>query len=368
MNIIPLNQPNKPNDASIIFDTSIDPLARLRIISEDEFEDITCEWAYSFLAQKEEYLDVVQLGGSRDSGRDLVAYLDESKQIFDIFQCKRYDKPLTPSVYMVEFGKLCYYTFIKEYKIPRKYFIVASNGIGRSLRKLVENPKTINNELIKGWDEHCAKKKKITDEGVPLTLELKTYIEGFDFSIVSDVSQIRLLDEFSKTPWFKYHFGGGLKRRPTVEKPPENLPVEEQTMPYVQQLLSAYRGHANEEISNIEVLKNNKQLHSHFKRQRECFYSAQSLRRFARDELINDDAYVEIKTNIYHGVVDICEKEYDDSLERVNDTINKAQLLLVTNEELKNVSIMDKSGMCHELVNDEELRWVYDKDEQCSDI
>lgn len=40
---------------------------------------------------------------------------------------------------MVEFGKLCYYTFIGEYNIPQKYYIVASNGIGKSLRSLIEN-------------------------------------------------------------------------------------------------------------------------------------------------------------------------------------------------------------------------------------
>ncbi|MEN6411948.1 MAG: ABC-three component system protein [Veillonellales bacterium] len=362
MDAIPLKQPSKPINASVVFDSSVDPLVRLRTISEDEFEDITCEWAYSCLSEREEYFDVVQLGGSRDSGRDLVAYLDQTKLNFDIFQCKRYKDPLTPGVYMTEFGKLCYYTFIQEYRIPRKYFIVASYGIGQSLRKLVENPETINDVLIRNWNACCAKKKKITDKGVPLTPELKTYIEQFDFSIISEVSPVRLIEEFSSTPWFKYHFGGGLKKRPIVQQPPEQVGVEEQTMPYVQQLLSVYGGHAKEDIPTIEVLKNKKQLHSHFKRQRACFYSAQSLKRFARDELINDDAYLQIKTDIYHGVVDICEKSYEDSFDRVNGTINKAQLLSVANEELKNVSIMDKSGICHELVNDEELKWIYDKD------
>ena len=228
LDIILLKQPSKPINTNLVFDTSTDPLIRLRMVPEDEFEDIACEWAYSFLAKKEEYIDVVQLGGSRDSGRDLVAYLDEIKQTFDIFQCKRYKDPLTPSLYMTEFGKLCYYTFIHEYRIPRKYFIVASNGIGQSLRKFVENPTSINDELIKSWDKCCAKKKKITDQGVALTPELRTYIKCFDFSIVSEVSPVRLLEEFSLTPWFKYHFGGGLKKRPIVEKPPECINAEEQ--------------------------------------------------------------------------------------------------------------------------------------------
>ena len=48
---------------------------------------------------------------------------------------------------MVEFGKLCYYTFKGEY-VPQKYYIVASNGIGKSLRSLIENPSEINTKLI----------------------------------------------------------------------------------------------------------------------------------------------------------------------------------------------------------------------------
>ena len=119
------------------------------------------------------------MGGSSDSGRDLVAYLDDTYNRYDIYQCKHYDTPLKPSEYWIELGKLCYYTYVKEYRIPEKYYIVASKGIGAKLRKYIENPTIIGAGLIKQWDTYCGGKKQILADGITLTNELKTYIEQF---------------------------------------------------------------------------------------------------------------------------------------------------------------------------------------------
>lgn len=47
---------------------------------------------------------------------------------------------------------------------------------------------------------------------VILEPELLSYIQAFDFKIVQEISTLRLLDEYSQTKWFKYRFGGGLKK------------------------------------------------------------------------------------------------------------------------------------------------------------
>lgn len=363
MKVIPLPIIELPKDSSRIFDLTIDPLVRLRTFESGEFEDIACQWASGYLAQSEHYKNVAQIGGSKDSGRDIVAYLEESLQEFDIFQCKRYKEPLSPSVYMSEFGKLCYYTMIGKYNKPRKYFIVASNGIGQDLRDLIEHPKTINQQLIDTWDKYCKPKKKIIAGGLPLTDELKEYIMQFDFSIVSEISPQTLLEQFAQTSWYKYHFGGGLRQRPRMQKPQEILDNEETKMEYVNQLLKVYSNHENTSISGIESLKPRKKLHTHFKRQRECFHNAQALKRFARDEFINDDVYDDLKNQVYHGVITTCESHYDDDLKRVDDTIARSQLLPIKTAELGEISILEKSGICHDLVNDEEMRWVDDDNE-----
>ena len=362
METIPVAPPRASIDTSRIFDNSIDPLVRLRIIEAGEFEDIVCEWAVGYLMQNENYKSVAQIGGSKDSGRDIVAYLDNSMQSFDIFQCKRYKDPLAPSGYMSEFGKLCYYTMIGKYNIPRKYFIVASNGIGQDLRDLVEHPSKINRELIDTWGKYCAGKRKIISSGLPLSDELKVYIEQFDFSIVSEISPATLIEQFAKTRWYKYHFGGGLKQRPKVNKPQEDIEDEELRMQYVDQLLQVYSKHENTSINNIEILKLKKNLHQHFKRQRECFHNAQALKRFARDELISDNAYDDVKNQVLHGVIATCQIEYDTDLKRVDETVGRSQILPISSAELGAINILEKSGICHELVNDEELQWLYDSE------
>lgn len=356
MKTYPLPSHERPKNTSRIFDTT-EPQLRLKTMGEDEFERVVGEWACSCLKKENKYSNVALLGGSGDSGRDLVAYIDDNMKEFDIYQCKRYEKPLSPSVYMIEFGKICYYTYIGEYAIPNKYYIVASNGIGQSLRKLIEHPKQINIELIKVWNEKCGKKRQITANGIKMTDDLRKYIEEFDFSIVSDISPITLIDDFSKSPWYKYHFGGGIKKRPASEKPSEKLNNSEKTMPYVKQLLNVYSKEAGQVYETHEELKNNKKLYRHFMRQREGFFSAQSLKRFARDELLNEDSYDSLKEQIEFGILDVYENEYSSELERVKETTKQANSLSISCEEIKDITIQDKTGMCHELVNDDRIVW-----------
>lgn len=198
MKITELEIPKVPTDRGRIFDMT-EPIIRLEQMDAAEYERVVGEWAYSYLKGSKDYYDVVLMGGSSDSGRDLVAYLDDTYNRYDIYQCKHYDTPLKPSEYWIELGKLCYYTYVKEYRIPEKYYIVASKGIGAKLRKYIENPTIIGAELIKQWDTYCGGEKQILAEGITLTNELKTYIEQFDFSIIKDISPIKFLEQFSQT-------------------------------------------------------------------------------------------------------------------------------------------------------------------------
>ena len=70
----------------------------------------------------------------------------------------------------------------------------------------------IGTELIKQWNTYCGGKKQILAEGISLTDDLRVYIEQFDFTIIKDISPIKFLEQFSQTNWYKYHFGGGIKK------------------------------------------------------------------------------------------------------------------------------------------------------------
>jgi hypothetical protein len=331
---------------------NIPPIDRLKIIGDGDFENLILEWANGYI--KNNYYKVSTMAGSGDKGRDIVAYYSERQ--YDIYQCKRYANPLTPSNYWVEFGKLCYYTYNKSYNIPRKYYIVASNGIGQSLRDLIDNPHLINDGLIKNWNKNC--KDGITKkESIKLEGDFLSYVKKFDFGIVDEISPINLIEQHGQTIWHKFRFGGGIKKR---EKPqiPQIISPKEENMNYVMELIQVYNQKSNGEISSVSELKDNDRLFNHFIRQREDFYFAQALKRFSRDEYIDTEPYDNIKNEIFKGIIDYCEEEHDDYFKKVNDTLRIARTIILESMEFGIVQPSEKSGICHDMVNEKEMSWV----------
>lgn len=354
MKVADLSLPIGPENGDVIFGTSIAPIDRLKIFSDKQFEEMVNEWAYSYL--RNQYTSVYLLGGSGDKGRDIIAYYDSSKEKADIYQCKHYKSPLTPTEYWIEFGKLCYYTFINDYKIPVNYYIVASQGVGQKLRSYIDTPKNINKGLIDNWDKYC--KTEITKEKeIILDFTFKSYIEAFDFSIVHDIEPIKLLDQYRQTKWFKYRFGGGIPKRPKPEKPPIVIGNEEKKLGYIKELVNVYYEYTDGRLKDLDGLKKDYMLFDHFSRHREDYYCAQSLKRFSRDEFVGEP-YEEAKNEIFRSVIDICNKKHSNSFERVNQTTSEARKISLDGNELGKVNPSDKSGMCHELVNDSKLKWV----------
>lgn len=355
MEMIEITKPGRPLGGNIGPGTPISPITKLKIISNDDFEDLVLEWAYDYLKLK--YHTVYRIGGAGDKGRDVVALLADDSSEIDIYQCKHYGGPLAPSSFWVEFGKLCYYTFKKDYAVPQNYYIVTANGLGPAMKGYLEKPSTINAALIKNWDTYC--KKGITaTEDITLDQNLESYIKNFDFKIVKDIPPIRLIDEYSKTKWFKYRFGGGLNKRPKAELPPEIVDDTEAKLPYITQLLKVYSQHQSKEFKNVLELQENDYIDDHFKRQRFDFHTAQTLKRFSRDEFIDENPYEEAKSEIYSGVVDTTVKKFSDELEKVNSTLEVARSLSLDGNELGKINPSDKVGMCHDLVNDNKLIWV----------
>lgn len=356
MELTEIKNPAKPIGGDIGLGIPIPPIKRLKLISNEDFEDLVLEWAYDYLNLK--YDSVYRIGGAGDKGRDVVAILagpDTSK--FDIYQCKHYNGTLSPSKFWVEFGKLCYYTFNEDYAVPQNYYIVTADGLGTKMEGYLANPSTINADLIKNWDSHC--KKGITaTKDIILDDKLEKYIEDFDFKIVKEIPPIRLIDEYSKTKWFKYRFGGGLKKRPKAEVPVETVDETEAKLPYVTQLLKVYSQYQGKDYNNVLELKEDDYIDGHFKRQRFDFHTAQALKRFSRDEFIEEDPYEEAKFEVYSGVVDTTIKSYGSNLEKVNSTLEVARSLSLDGNELGKINPSDKVGMCHELVNDNKLKWV----------
>jgi hypothetical protein len=114
----------------------IKPISMVYLYNDKEWEEFIAEWAS---VKESDYKEVEVFGGSGDKGRDVIAYINKDKPLYkwDCYQCKFYTKPLSPSDAWVEFGKIIYYTFKKDYPIPEKYFFVAPRGLGPKLTDLL---------------------------------------------------------------------------------------------------------------------------------------------------------------------------------------------------------------------------------------
>ena len=333
----------------------IPALDRLSAISEDEFEDLVLEWVDGFLTNK--YHRVREFGGSGDKGRDVVGYYDDGK--IDLYQCKHYSSPLSPSQVWVELGKIAYYTFIGDYKIPKSYFFVTTKGVGPKLLDLIDNPSKFNSELIKGWDGKCRDQIKSTK--TVLSKDLKEYIENFDFSIIRDKSPLELINEHKQTPYYPQRFGGGLVNyREAIPTPTKELQSHE--LLYTKLLFQAYSKLKSKVIDNLVDLKAlDDQLANHFEEERKSFYCTESLEKFSRDNFadIKSPPFEEMKEDcliLLRSILTLSLRSED--LERLEES----KLGLMSKEFASNplhseIRHLDKAGMCHYLANEEKVKW-----------
>ncbi len=343
----------------VVSGISMPKTKRIESFSPDEWEEFTEEYAYSLI---ESYQKVLRFGGAGDKGLDVVGFINGSTFAdgWDNYQCKFYGHALYPSDVWLEFGKIIYFSFIGDYTAPRKYYFVAPKGIGTTLSNLLSRPDELKKQIRGQWDEKINTNISTTFD-TPLSGELLDYFDTFDFSIFDSSSLAELVIGHSKTPFHAVRFGGGLAMRPESDLPPEKTASNENI--YIKQLLYAYGDCEGKDAQNLEWLESNKKYKKNFQRQRERFYHAESLRNFSRDN-VPLGTFEKLQEDVYQGVIDVCESDYKHGFERMTETVKQAAQLSIDSSPLKSVTgIADKQGICHQLVNNNDLKWVEDKDE-----
>lgn len=332
----------------------IPPQQRLLIYSADDWEEFVQEWAHYCL--KKTYKQVQRFAGSGDMGIDIAGFVDNNRLngVWDNYQCKHYAKALTPGEVWPEFGKVIWYSYKKQYVPPRRYYFVAPWGAGPKLAHLLANATRLREELIANWDKGVKGKITATQE-VPLDDALRAYVDAFDFSIFSGKTSLELIEDHQSTPVHAKRFGGGLGNRPAAAKPP--MTVASAESPYVTQLLRAYGEHTGTIIANPTVVSPPK-LKEHFRRQREAFYEAESLRVFARDT-VPAGTFESLQDDIFTGVIDIHDASHVDGYQKVCAVTKAAKEVQITaNALIACTNPKDRDGICHQLVNEERLQWI----------
>ncbi|HVY08346.1 MAG TPA: ABC-three component system protein [Burkholderiales bacterium] len=332
----------------------IPPQQRLLTYSPAEWEVFVEEWAYYCL--RKAYKHVQRFSGAGDMGVDVAGFVDDKRLqgVWDNYQCKHYyNHALKPADVWLEFGKVIWYSFKKEYTVPRRYYFVAPWGAGTKLSRLLTNAVRLREELIENWDKHVRTAVTKTQE-VLLDATLRAYVDAFDFSIFDAKTALQLVDDHRSTPVHAARFGGGLPPRPAAGAPPAIVAAAESH--YVTQLLGAYAEHTGKAVPDPSALSLPK-LREHFHRQREAFYEAESLRVFARDT-VPPGTFESLQGDIYDGVIDTHDALHRDGYEKVCAVTKAAREVQITaNALISCTRPKDRDGICHQLVNDALLWW-----------
>lgn len=334
----------------------ISPSFLIRSYDDKEWEIFIQEWTSGF---DPKYHFVEINGGAGDKGRDVVGFLgppNEPTTEWDNYQCKHYIRPVAPSDMWTDIGKLCYYTWLGDYTVPRRYRIVAPLEVVPAFKELLKHPEQIRKQLKINWAKHCASEITARHK-IPLEGKLAEYVEAFDFKIIGYLTVVEMLAQHARTPFWDIRFKEQSPQRPVDAIPPSE-PANSEAV-YVRQLLDAYADHEKKDKLTLRDLQ---QLQNHFRHYNRCrvdFYKAESLYRFTKD-FVKLGSFDEFKQQILDTVIDVHEDDHSSALERLKQTTQEAIKLTPVTGQLSAIALPgDKKGACHHLANEDSprLKW-----------
>ncbi len=326
-------------------------------LEDNEFEEMIHDWRSTYKGKL--YQRVEWLGGKGDGGRD-VKCTGLSDTEITIYQCKNYDKKLTPYYIFKEVGKCCYNIFKKVYPLPIKYLFISPHGVTAEVTDLFSNPLKLKVDLKAVWPNTC--ETHIQASRIPLIGDFEKFIDNFDFSIFNYVSPNEFLEDFENTCYYSKYFKMIKKARPLG---PYDAPEQygENELDYIQKLLAVYKEYSQEEIVNEAVLKSLKpKLYDEFKRHRFYFYSADCLAEYSREVFPPEMPWFEhCKKEFYYGIIDEVSEDAEHGYSRLKKVIKRATDLDIKlgDDPSVRLRVQDKRGMCHHLANErEDIVWT----------
>lgn len=322
------------------------------IYDPDEFEDFVKEWVP---ALKTKYALVERHGGSGDHGIDVAGYLSRRRLEgeWHNYQCKRYAAALTWSTAAAEMRKMFVAAAAGHFTIPTRYVFVAPR-IARSLPRQFAKPTDTRDKFLREW--RTAKETFVTDLAADQRRTVEDLAAATDFSMFECVDLDEMLEAHSRTVHWATRFPNApLPRGPEVMLPPGRH-TEAETR-YVACLLDVYRERFPGVIDALEQVADVAEANAHLKRQREAFYTAESLRVFARDAT-PPGHFERVMEDVYDIVVEVAEAAHPDGWERHAAVTAAAGSVQLTPTILTPfVGPNARKGVCHHLANADRLTW-----------
>jgi hypothetical protein len=333
--------------------TLLTPGQRIRVLDPSTWEDVVQEWVRLIGPQ---YVRVTRLGGANDHGVDVAGFNTDSgfEGDWHCFQCKHYASPISPSVAFEEMLKIFEGVVGRHFVLPSKYRFVAPRGASTTLQMQLNAPSVLKQAFIDYVNNAKGYAAGLRKENPELVLKILRVAEDVDFAIFN----VEEIDEFVRvlrnSPYFVQWFGGGLPARPPADAPPSNMASHEAR--YISHLVEVYK-EVDSSIETIDAAFAHAVLGEHMRRQRVAFYSAESLRVFARDS-VPPGTFESLQDDFYEGLIETHQAQFQRGYDRLSAVLAAALSLQVSANALINVTdSLDRRGICHQLANDDRLRW-----------
>lgn len=329
----------------------IDYDRQILALDDVQLEKLVREWVAQ---QKGKYDLVKRFAGAGDMGRDVVGFFSKSKHsgAWDNYQCKQYNKALPTDQGMLEIGKILYFSFIKEFSIPKSYYFVAPKGVNRNLEKYIYNPETFKSELINNWDKYC-KNKIIKNKLIHLDPELEEFIQLYDFNSIDIIDIDRITSDQTFKNILVGWFGGEMLPAPEGVVPDE---IQNEESTYIQKLLLAYGDYDQIKYEHVDDLKGHDEFEFDLGIQRERYFSADAFKSFYRDNTV-ENILDNLERQVFKGVYDTSKRPYPNGYDCMCSVMTQAAIVTPSGKLAMHANIEVKQGYCHHFVNGGKLKW-----------
>lgn len=300
------------------------------------------------------YLLVKQMGGPGDLGIDVAGFKTANglEGPWDCYQCKQYAAPLQPSDAWPEILKTFRAAVAGECVMPDAYYFVAPKGAGLKLNKMLSQPTKAKEDFSSWLATHAPTPAMNADERT----RVAALVAATDFAMFDALQARHVISMHAQTRYYALRFNSPLPERRDSEVVPGPYTGDEKR--YVDQLVAAYR----ERHPADDLDRGNVAAHpirgGHFKRQRQAFFRAESLRVYAR-ESTPEGTFDSLQADVHAGVVELAESDHADGYTRAQAVLQaSASIDLNSHRLIERADLDDRKGICHQLVNDERLTWV----------
>jgi hypothetical protein len=333
----------------LLLGIGLTPERRLQALPPEDLEVVLEHWMHHALRGR--YANVGEFAGTGDLGRDRAGYEGPlGSDPWDNYQCKQYNRKLGPADVYAEIGKLVYYATRGAYTVPRRYVFVSAKGLSPKALDLLADSEKLRAGLKRAWRTSCASLCEPS--------EIADALDDFPFPEFQAITAGQIVEDLKDASVYPYFFGGGL----TIPRPPDQIPPDEiadYELPYVEKLLAAYDDHCSSVISSVAGALGLEPYGPHLRDSRKDFYCAESLREFSKDAFPNPKTFEELQQLVNDGIRHTLARAHSSGYDRVLEVCEHATVVELGDHPLAGeVNPADRSGICHQLANDDRVTWV----------